>query len=177
MFELRGGMMKASSVFWSSESFIVFWYKFQLNLWYNHFLVKLPLELKVTKLRSLLRKNWTKDVSLNLAPAALDRFENIVPNFFPTRCFVFFELSLLVSLSNLSNQGVEDIIHMAPGRTNCKKNCRRMMRISEVRWPVSGAGLVEGAVELVSKWETLFSLHQSLGLLQIHLKQTVRYLR
>ena len=145
------------------------------NLWYNHFLVKLPLELKVTKLRSLLRKNWTKDVSLNLASAALDRFENIVPNFFPTRCFVFFELSLLVPLSNLSDQGVEDIVHMAPGRTNCKK-------IVEEWWgsvwsPVSGAGLVEGAVELVSKWETLFSLHQSLGLLQIHLKQTSRYLR
>ena len=129
----------------------------------------------VTKLRSLLRKNWTKDVSLNLAPAALDRFENIVPNFFPTRCFVFFELSLLVSLSNLSDQRVEDIVHVAPGHcTNCKK---LRWWWGSVRWPVSGAGLVEGAVELVSKWETLFSLHQSLGLLQIHLKQTNRYLQ
>ena len=168
--------MKASSVFWSSESFIVFWYKFQLFLWYNPFLVELPYQLKVTKLRSLLRKNWTKDVSLNLAPAALDRFENIVPNFFPTRCFVFFELSLLVSLSNLSNQRVEDIIHVAPGHcTNCRKIAPIWWR--SVRWPVSGAGLVEGAVELVSKWETLFSLHQSLGLLQIHLKQTSHYLQ
>merc|ERR550517_1456874 len=65
-----------------------------------------------------------------LVPSPLDRFENIVPNFFPTRCFVFFEFPLLVSLSNLSDQRVEDIIHVAP---------------------VSGAGLVEGAVELVSK--------------------------
>ena len=50
----------------------------------------------------------------NLPPSSLDRFENIVPDFFPTRRLVFFELALLVALSDLPDESVEHVVHMTP---------------------------------------------------------------
>jgi len=84
----------------------------------------------------------------NLPPSSLDCFENIVPDFFPSRCLIFLELALLVALPDLSHQGVEHVVHMAPVRC---------------------AGFVKGAVELVSQREPFLPLNHSLRLLQIHL--------
>ena len=67
-------------------------------------------------------KKKRKSIFLNLPPSPLDCFENIVPNFFPTRCFVFFELALLVAFSNFSDKGVEHIVHMPPGKKVVKSD-------------------------------------------------------
>lgn len=85
---------------------------------------------------------------LNFLFAPLYFFENVIPNFFPARCFIFLENFFLTSFPNFTNESVEHVIHMPPVRS---------------------ARLIEGAAELLGQVLALPGLDRPHGGLEIHL--------
>jgi len=75
-------------------------------------------------------------------------FENVIPNFFPARCFIFFENFLFTSFPYFTHESVEHVIHVPPVRR---------------------ARLIEGTSELLGQVLALPGIHRPHGGLEVHL--------